>query len=98
MLVWEVKDLPAIQPEANSGNWRYTMPHVTFNMSNFEYDGYPGDMTSWKTMGLWYNSIVGGNNRLNARNQEDVKTLVAGVTGQREKVKKLYNHLQKNFR
>jgi len=98
MLVWEVKDLPAIQPEANSGNWRYTMPHVTFNMSNFEYDGYPGDMTSWKTMGLWYNSIVGGNNRLNARNQEDVKTLVAGVTDQREKVKKLYNHLQKNFR
>lgn len=98
MLVWEAKDLPAAFPESNSGNWRYTMPHVSFNMSKFEYDGYPGDMSSWKTMGLWYNSVVGSNNRLNARYQEDVKTLVAGITDQREKVRKLYNHLQKNFR
>ncbi len=97
-LLWEARNFTANTPEDQSGDWRFLMPHVSFNMPKIEYDGYSGDMSSWTSMGLWYNSILGGNNKLNAKYQDEIRAMVTGISDPKSKVRKLYNHLQKNFR
>lgn len=95
---WEAKDLRSTFYESNSGNLAYRLPSIRFNMSSFDFDGYAGDMSSWKSLGLWYNLIVGNTNRLSPRYQEEVRQVVAGAVNDREKVRLLYQYLQKNFR
>ena len=96
--LWQARNLAAEFHEASAGDWRFQVPSVFFSMTKFSYDGYAGDMSSWRNICLWYNYIVGKNNKLSPENQEEIKRLVAGAKTDREKVEMLYTYLQKNFR
>jgi hypothetical protein len=95
---WESGAIPSSIHESSAGDWRYKVPSINFNLSKFEYDGYAGDMSSWKNLGLWYNYLVGNTNRLSPRYQEEIRQRVSGAADEREKIRILYQHLQKNFR
>lgn len=96
--VWQARNLGAEFHETSAGDWRFKVPSVFFSMTKFSYDGYAGDMSSWRNLGLWYNYIVGKNNKLSPQNQEEIRRLVAGAKTNREKAEMLYAFLQKNFR
>ncbi len=84
--------------EEFSGPWRNYFPYVIFNSDKFEYGGLPGNMSSWKDFGYWYYNGTKGLNQLLANYQQEIKSMVVGVTDNREKVRIIYQYLQKNFR
>ena len=95
---WETRNLPSVKNEDGSGPWINYFPHILFNSDKIDYDGYTGNLSTWKDMGLWYNKLVGNANRLSPANQEDIRKLVAGAGSDSEKICILYKNLQNNFR
>jgi hypothetical protein len=95
---FSARNLKARKYEGDAGPWTNYFPHVLFNSNKVNLDGNPGDLSSWKEMGLWYNRLAKSVNRLSDAHQKEIKALVANITDDREKVRALYNHLQKNFR
>ena len=95
---WEARDILSARYEERSGPWVNSFPHLFFNADKIEFDGYPGNLSTWKEMGLWYNSLLKNTNRLSLSNQEDIRKLIEGVKSDRDKIKILYTYLQNNFR
>lgn len=98
MFLWEVSGLPAKKYEEKSGPWSSNFPHVLFNSNRIKYDGFPGDMSSWKEMGAWYNQLVKNINVLSDAYKSEIRQIVSGAPNDKEKIRILYTYLQKNFR
>jgi len=95
---WNISGLPAKKYEIGSGDYSNSYPRVMLGANKFELDGYPGEMNSWKNMGLWYNTLVKNDNVLDPKFSEEIKRLTSNATNERDKVELIYNYLQKNFR
>jgi hypothetical protein len=95
---FEAESLPAVKYEDHSGPWIKDFPHVLFNSDKIVYDGYAGNLSTWKDMGLWYNSLVKNTNKLAVAKQDEIRSLVANAGSDREKVRIVYQYLQNNFR
>ncbi len=95
---WSFKNKEAVIAEEGSGNQSAYLPSIILTLSKFELDGYPGGMNSWKEMGLWYNTLVKSDNTLSAQFKNDILTLTNAGKTEKEKIKIIYTHLQKNFR
>ncbi len=94
---WEVKGLKAIKPEEGSEDWTY-LPRVSFCSNSIDFDGHPGDMSTWKGFGLWQKDLNKEVSTLSEKRVEEIKKMVEGLPTDKEKAKFLYNYLQKNFR
>jgi hypothetical protein len=66
--------------------------------SEFEYDGYKGDLSSWESMGKWIGQLNAGKDVLTPQLKAKVNELVEGLETTEEKTKVLYEYLQKNTR
>jgi len=95
---WSANNLKAIKPEAGSGNSDGLFPKILIAPNKIEYDGYAGEMSSWKSMGIWYNSLVKNVNTLSPAFGEEIKKMTAAAANDKEKIKIIYEYLQKNFR
>ncbi len=95
---WSFQNLPAIIYEKDSWSWRDNIPQIALHSNKFEIDDYKGDLTSWKSYGAWCRDVIGNRNQLSEQNKKQVRELVSGITDEREKIKRLYKHLQENFR
>lgn len=95
--LWEVNNLAAKRLQAGAGEFA-KLPRVLIAANQFEYDGYRGDMSEWKGMGIWYNELVKSTNQLSESNKSQIRALAGGVENDMEKIKIIYDHLQKNFR
>ncbi len=95
---WSVSNLAALKPEPGSGNSEGLFPEILIAPNKIAYDGYAGDMSSWKTMGEWYNRLVKNDNQLSPEYSGEIKKMTAGVVDDKEKIKIIYEFLQKNFR
>jgi len=95
--LWEIKNLAARKSQPGAGEFAKT-PRLLVAANQFEYDGYRGDMSEWKGMGLWYNDLVKTTNQLSDANKSQIRNLVAGANNDIEKIRMIYNYLQKNFR
>ena len=95
---WSDSALPARAYDEESGLVKNSFPMIVMAPTKFELDGYEGDMTSWKNLGLWYNSLVKDDNKLSPEYRNEILALVKDVKDDHEKIKILYNYLQKNFR
>ncbi len=84
--------------EENSGPWNHEFPHILFNADKINFDGYAGNLSTWKDMGLWYNSLVKNTNKLSDNYQDEIRKMVIGATSDKEKAKIIYQYLQQNFR
>ncbi len=95
--LWEVKNLKAKKPEEGAGGFAKS-PSILVAANQFEYDGYRGDMKDWKGMGIWYNDLVKNTNQLSDPYKAEIRKLVEPAASDKEKLRVLYDHLQKNFR
>jgi hypothetical protein len=95
-LSWSIKNVPAVDYEAH--NVGEVLPVVQIAPSRFEMDNYGGDMSTWKSFGLWKQSLIGENNVLSNDYQRVVQSLVNGMASEKEKIKKVYHFLQDNYR
>lgn len=95
---WQIKNLPAIYREPYSPSLRKITPLVLFGPSEFGIQDYKGSMKSWEDLGKFFYLL----NRSRDVLPDDVKQTVQQLTGNiadpLQKVKLLYEYLQKNTR
>lgn len=92
---WTVKNLPAIKHEAGSVS---PYPYVMLAPNRFKFDDFEGDMSSWKNFGSWYANLCKGLDKLPADRVAFFKEMVKDIPDNHDKIKKLYEYMQKNFR
>jgi Domain of Unknown Function with PDB structure (DUF3857)/Transglutaminase-like superfamily len=95
---WEVKNLRAIPYERGATKDAGNYPQVMIAPNKFSMDGNVGDLSSWKNFGSWYSQLLIGTDNLPEWTKNTLKKMVEGVSGDKEKIKIIYNYLQKNFR
>lgn len=95
---WEVKHLPAMTPEPFAGPLRDRSTIVYLAPSKFSWADYEGDMSTWSDFGRFQASLNQGRNVL----PDNIKAAVAGIVAQaktdEEKIRLLYEYMQKNTR
>ncbi|MGB3466155.1 MAG: DUF3857 domain-containing protein, partial [Cyclobacteriaceae bacterium] len=95
---WKVSNLTPSQSEVNSADTDAGYKIVYLAPSQFEMEGYPGDFSSWESFGNWYNRLNQGRNELSEKDMSEINQLVSNVSDKREKIKLVYEYLQKNTR
>jgi hypothetical protein len=95
--LWEVKNLIAKRPENGAGGYT-KRAKLLIGVNQFEYDGYRGNMSQWKGLGIWYTDLVKQTNQLSSKYKSEIQSLVTGASNDIEKIKILYAYLQDNFR
>ncbi|MEI7736078.1 MAG: transglutaminase-like domain-containing protein [Ferruginibacter sp.] len=95
---WSAGNLEAIKTEKGIGNGDGLFPKILISPNKVEYDNYPGDISTWKGLGIWYNNLVKKDNTLSPAYSEEIKKLTAGAATSIEKARIIYDYLQKNFR
>jgi hypothetical protein len=95
---WSVKNLAPLNYEAGSVSTADMLPHVNIVLDQFSHYGNPGEFTSWKSYGKWMNDLYTGLDVLPENRRQYFKDLVKDAPNDKEKIKRLYNYMQQNFR
>jgi hypothetical protein len=95
---WEVKNLAAISKEEGAATGASAYPEIMIAPNKFSMDGNEGDLTSWKNFGNWYLNLSKGSVNLTDETKNNLKQMVQGAPGDKEKIKIIYKYLQQNFR
>jgi hypothetical protein len=98
MISWEAKNLVAIEREFAMPDLRELTPRASFAAQNFEIDGYKGSMASWNELGKFMYELKKDRDALPEDLRLKAVQLVAGITDDREKVKRIFEFLQQNTR
>jgi hypothetical protein len=93
---WEVNNIPARHREDNGPRWREMAPYVMFGPSEFEIQGYKGNMSTWTDYGKFVAQLWAGRDVLPADIRGKVHALADTLTDPRRKVYALYHYLQQN--
>ena len=93
---WEAGNLPARFTEAWGPRWREIAPSVIMAPSDFEAQGYKGNMSTWENYGKFINQLRTGRDVLPEDIKKKVHELTDGLKDNRQKVYALYDFMQKN--
>ncbi|HEX7845610.1 MAG TPA: DUF3857 domain-containing protein, partial [Chitinophagaceae bacterium] len=96
--VWEVKDMPAIKEEFASPSWHELTTSVFLATEKFVLEDYQGSNASWKDFGKFVYDLTKDRDVLPDDVKQKVQQLVAGVTDNKEKIRRLYEYMQQNTR
>jgi hypothetical protein len=95
---WSVTNMPPIEDEAGAADNGSRYPSILLAPNHFSFYGNPGELTSWKTFGAWIGKLYQGLDELPEDRKAFFRDLVKNAATEREKVKLIYDYLQKNFR
>ncbi len=95
---WQINNLPALVRELYSPGVRKIVPFVLFGASEFEMQNYKGNMKTWDGLGKFIYELKKGRDVLPEDVKQTVHKLTDAVSDPSEKVKILYEYLQKNTR
>ena len=95
---WTGNNLPYIEPEEGTASGESIHPSIVLAPSRFKMDEYDGDMTTWKNLGIWYNTLHKGLDELPEDRKVFMRNLVKDAKDDREKARIIYQYLQQNFR
>lgn len=95
---WEISNLPAKEREAFSPGLAALVPVVYTAPTEFEVEGYKGDMSTWEGLGKWHHQLNAGRDELPEELKNRIKQLTANESDPYKKAKKVYEYLQGNTR
>lgn len=95
---WQVSNLSPITYEEGAVSYENRYPSVILAPNKFKMDDYEGDMTSWKSFGLWYASLKKGIDVLPEDKKIFFRDMVSNAKNDKEKIRIIYEYLQRNFR
>ena len=98
VLEWQVKNMAAIKKPFASPRWRDLTTAVYLAASDFEVEGYKGNMNTWKDFGKFQLVLNKDRDKLPEEVVAKVKQLTANISDEREKIKTIYTFLQQNTR
>jgi hypothetical protein len=94
--IWEIRNMPVMPDEPLAISSELFNPQMLVGPTDFDLQGYRGNMSDWKEYGKFYSSLQKGRDNL----PDDVRSQVHILTDQlnrtSEKVEVLYDYLQKN--
>ncbi|HOZ76870.1 MAG TPA: DUF3857 domain-containing protein [Ferruginibacter sp.] len=95
---WSVKDLAPIEYEEGAVSFSARYPGVVLAPNQFKVYDVEGDMSSWQKFGMWEHGLIQGLDALPEERKQFFQQLVKNAATEREKIKLVYEYLQKNFR
>ena len=93
---WEARNLRALHTEPYGPRWREIAPYVMLAPSDFEEQGYKGNMATWTDYGKFISQLRTGRDALPDNIKQQVHTLTDTMKDARSKVYALYRFLQQN--
>lgn len=97
-VTWNFENITSLKSEPFGLSFEEIVPRIMVAPSNFEYEGYAGQMDSWNQFGKWIHTLNEGRSELDAQAQNKVKELVSGLSSTEEKIKTLYEYMQSRTR
>ncbi|HTH58485.1 MAG TPA: DUF3857 domain-containing transglutaminase family protein [Cyclobacteriaceae bacterium] len=97
-VTWKFENLRPSKIESYGPAMSEIVPHIVAAPNNFEFDGYAGNMETWQGFGQWISSLNKGRDVLPEETKQKVKSIVAGLRTNEEKVKALYEFMQNKTR
>ena len=97
-ITWKFENLRPNNLESYGPSMSEIVPHILAAPSNFEFDGYAGNMETWQGFGQWINSLNKGRDVLSEETKQKVKAIVARLTTNEEKARALYEYMQNKTR
>lgn len=98
-ITYHLKDVKAHQSEELMLNWRKRYPQVIFATNQINIDGTQGNFDNWEDYGKWsYQNLIKSKLDLTPAQKMYFQDLVKTVKTDEEKVKILYQYLQKKVR
>ena len=97
-LRWQVEQLPGITVEPYGPSLQEQVVSIYTAPAQFEIEGARGDMSTWQSFGDWMHALYQGRDVLPADALAEVERILAGAQDDREKVRRLYAHLQAKTR
>lgn len=95
---WQIKNVAPVVSEPYQPRWDEINPAVYIAAANFEIENIKGEMTTWQSLGVFFNTLNSGRQELPDNVKQDIHALVDKITDPKEKIKILYEYLQKNTR
>lgn len=97
-LTWSFKNLKPIVVEPEGPDHRELFPGIMAAPTFFEYEGYSGNMSTWKEYGLWFAALNKDRGHLPPAAKAKVAEIIAGLKTDEEKARALYHYLQNRTR
>lgn len=95
---WKVAHVRPIEFEEGAVSRESRYPKVLLAPNKFKMNMYEGEMSTWERFGLWETTLQKGLEILPEDRKIFFKNLVSHASNDKEKVKIIYEYLQKNFR
>lgn len=95
---WELSNISANASEPYSPHQQPNSPTVRIVPEQFEVEGYKGTTTSWKDFGKWAANLLTDKDKLPEATTAQIKALTVGMTNDYDKVKAVYEFMQKKTR
>jgi uncharacterized protein DUF3857/transglutaminase superfamily protein len=93
---WEIKNVPAKFTESMGPSWSEIAPYVLMGPSDFEAEGYKGNMNTWESYGKFIYELAKGRDVLPDETKRKVHELTDNLKDPKQKIIVLYDYLQKN--
>ncbi|MFN5169810.1 MAG: DUF3857 domain-containing transglutaminase family protein [Cyclobacteriaceae bacterium] len=93
-LAWKFSNVKPDKFERYAPEVNRVVPNIALAPSDFEYDGYAGSMTTWKSIGQWQLQLNAGRDILPEATRAKVRQLTSTVPNEADKVKVLYEFMQ----
>jgi len=98
IISWNFGAFEAIESEPGMPYLSEVLPTVLTAPSDFEMEGYAGNMKNWTSFGMWEKSLNEGRDFLPEEYAAKVKEAVGDESSQTEKIRKIYEYLQSTTR
>ncbi len=95
---WQIKNFKSLREERFQPGWDEVTPTVYLAPTEFEFGGYKGNMSSWFELGKYMNSLYAGRDQLPEKIKAEIHKLTDGVTDVKEKIRLVYEYMQKSTR
>ena len=95
---WRAVNLKALSYDAVGEDIEDVVTIVRIAPSNFEIDGYEGNMNTWKNFGLWCYNLFKGQDVLSPNVVKEINSIISPNDNEKQKILKLYKYLQSTTR
>ena len=98
-LIWTVEQMPAFKQEPYAPSADDYRTYVKIVPDQFSYYRAKGKFSVWSELGKWiYTDLVKTRQALSPATVAEMKSLVQGLSGNKEKAKRIYEYMQRKTR
>jgi hypothetical protein len=97
-ITWTIENVMPIKFEPNGPAPEDIISQIMAAPSKFEYEGYEGDMSSWRNYGKWNLLLNKNHDDLPEPTKQKMREMVKHLTSTEQKVRAIYEYLQNKTR